>query len=120
MNETKTQTQSIRMLPGLVEDLTKRISLIEKDNNESKVWQAVMTQKSDTQTTLLTEIKEDLKTGNKATNEAIDEQDGRISTLEQKAAESKGRFWGIGIAASAVGGSAGAFFAKLFGGGSHP
>jgi hypothetical protein len=91
------------------------MATIEKANFESKIWQARMTEKSDNQTSLLNEIKDDLRAGNTATNEEIDKQDVRITSLEHKAAESKGRFWGIATAASLGGGGLGAFFAKYFG-----
>jgi hypothetical protein len=114
MSENPSKTQSIRALPGLVEDLTKRMHSLEKDNLESKIWQARMSEKADHNTTLLKDIKDDLRAGITATNETVDEQGERISTLENKASESKGRFWGIATAASIGGGGLGAFFAKYF------
>lgn len=86
MSEPQTKTQSIAMLPPMVEDLRSRMKDVERDTRDTKIYMARMDERLAEHGDTLKGIKQSL--------------DG----LKLDHATQKGKLWGVGTAGGAAGG----------------
>lgn len=82
----QSKTQSILLLPPMVEDLRERMKDVERDSRDTKIYMARVDERMQSQGDVLMEIK------------------AAVENLKTDSATQKGRLWGVGTAGGAAGG----------------